>query len=126
MSDTDLSYYYSACDLTILPSLGEGYGYPIVESLACGTPVFHGKYGGGVELVPEERFLVEPSGYRMETIHNCIRPVFNPEEWVRKIHEYTSGGQRKEDLGMRESVEHLHWTRLWEGAWKKWFLQGVQ
>lgn len=34
-----LKMAYNACDLTLHPGLGEGFGYPIFESLACGTPV---------------------------------------------------------------------------------------
>jgi glycosyltransferase involved in cell wall biosynthesis len=30
---------YSGADLTVLPSFEEGFGLPIVESMACGTPV---------------------------------------------------------------------------------------
>jgi len=30
---------YSGADLTVLPSFEEGFGLPVVESMACGTPV---------------------------------------------------------------------------------------
>jgi glycosyltransferase involved in cell wall biosynthesis len=35
LTDQQLSLLYRACDVTIAPGLGEGFGYPIVESLAC-------------------------------------------------------------------------------------------
>jgi glycosyltransferase involved in cell wall biosynthesis len=35
----DLPRFYSACDLMAFPSLFEGFGFPIVEALACGAPV---------------------------------------------------------------------------------------
>jgi glycosyltransferase involved in cell wall biosynthesis len=34
-----LPLLYSACDLMVFPSLFEGFGFPIVEALACGAPV---------------------------------------------------------------------------------------
>ena len=39
VTDLGLSALYSAALMTILPSFEEGFGYPVVESMACGTPV---------------------------------------------------------------------------------------
>jgi glycosyltransferase involved in cell wall biosynthesis len=36
---SDLAPLYSAAIATIYPSLYEGFGFPVVESMACGTPV---------------------------------------------------------------------------------------
>jgi glycosyltransferase involved in cell wall biosynthesis len=128
VSDEDLAYYYSACDLTILPSLGEGFGYPIVESLACGVPVVHGNYGGGVELLPRSEWLVEPSDWRLEGLHCNVRPVYRPEDWVKvckQVLEEMKDSKVREDVCCG-AVEHLHWERLWEGAWRKFFLEGLK
>jgi glycosyltransferase involved in cell wall biosynthesis len=34
-----LPLLYSGCDLMVYPSLFEGFGFPVVEALACGAPV---------------------------------------------------------------------------------------
>jgi alpha-1,3-rhamnosyl/mannosyltransferase len=39
VTDLGLSALYSAALMTILPSFEEGFGYPVAESMACGTPV---------------------------------------------------------------------------------------
>ena len=39
VSDEVLRSAYSAAELTVLPSFEEGFGLPILESMACGTPV---------------------------------------------------------------------------------------
>ncbi len=37
--ERDLAAFYSAADFFVYPSLYEGFGLPVIESLACGTPV---------------------------------------------------------------------------------------
>lgn len=39
VSDKDLLSLYNGATATIFPSLAEGFGFPILESFACGTPV---------------------------------------------------------------------------------------
>jgi glycosyltransferase involved in cell wall biosynthesis len=42
IADEDLPVLYSAADFFAYPSLYEGFGLPILEALACGTPVLTG------------------------------------------------------------------------------------
>jgi glycosyltransferase involved in cell wall biosynthesis len=42
---------YQAARFTVFPSLNEGYGLPIAESLACGTPVITSNFGSMKEIV---------------------------------------------------------------------------
>jgi glycosyltransferase involved in cell wall biosynthesis len=37
--DEDMPPIYAACEALIFPSLGEGFGLPVIEAMACGTPV---------------------------------------------------------------------------------------
>ena len=39
VSDSLLRSLYSGADITVLPSFEEGFGLPVLESMACGTPV---------------------------------------------------------------------------------------
>jgi len=121
-TDTELSYRYSACDLTILPS-AEGFGFPLVESMACGVPVIHGNYGGGAELIPRESWLVAPTSFHLETPQNVLRPVWEPNDWVAAIERVLEEKPTVEEC--RVAVEHLQWKNLWPSAWSKWFLEGL-
>ena len=123
-SDEQLSYWYSGCDLTILPS-AEGFGFPIVESMACGTPVIHGKYAGGVELIPAQAWLIEPHTWRLEGIHNSLRPVYRPEDWVQHIVAVRDTGTSYTADYCHSAVEHLDWKNLWPSCWQKWFEGGI-
>lgn len=39
VADEDMPAWYSAASLMVYPSLYEGFGLPVLESMACGTPV---------------------------------------------------------------------------------------
>lgn len=123
-----LSYFYSACDVTMLPSLGEGWGFPITESLACGVPCVHGNYGGGVEQLPDRNWLVQPSAERLDGLWNNVRPVWNPKDWADKLamvlEEATATGEQLREV-CTASVECFQWGKLWPSCWKKWMLEGI-
>jgi glycosyltransferase involved in cell wall biosynthesis len=123
MTDAEMAKCYSACDVTLGIGLGEGFGYPLVESLACGVPVIHGLYGGGAEFVPQH-LLVRPVSYRLETICNRVCPVFDPEDWAKKVMR-TVVGDSKQGFDYRHAVEHLDWRVLWP-RWEFWFKEGLK
>ena len=39
VSDETLLSLYNGASVTLFPTLSEGFGFPILESFACGTPV---------------------------------------------------------------------------------------
>jgi len=118
--DVEMSYLYSACDVTILPS-SEGFGFPIAESLSCGVPVIHSTYGGGNWRNVDGVLSVQPIHMRMEGIYNTMRPVFDPAHWAEAISRWNNDVRSVEDC--RASVMHLDWKSLWLGCWRKFFLR---
>jgi glycosyltransferase involved in cell wall biosynthesis len=126
-TDYQLAMRYSACDCTILPSGGEGFGYPIAESLACGTPCIVADYAAGPELV-EEECRVQPIAYRVDTMHNVTRAVLSGHAFAQKAVGQIE--KKREDCEgrveeLRASVEHLDWQKL-QHVWRKWFLTGLR
>lgn len=128
MSDQDLAFHYSNCACTILPSGGEGFGYPIAESLACGTACVVTNYAAGPELVNED-MRVWPFTYKIDTMHNVRRAINNASvEWIDRVVRQIELKQEDwtgRSAELRASVEHLDWNNL-KHVWQKWFLAGVQ
>lgn len=129
-SDVEMSWRYSACDLTVLPSLGEGFGYPIVESQACGVPVLHGDCAAGTELLPDGPFRVDPHIFTLDTRYCVMRPVFSPHSWSGAILDVlrdTCWAQEPRPSPVMVSrVAHLRWTDLWPRVWQPWFEQAAR
>jgi glycosyltransferase involved in cell wall biosynthesis len=59
MSQQDLAALYSAMDVLLAPSFGEGFGLPTVEAQACGTRVIGSGWGATPDLIAEDSWLVE-------------------------------------------------------------------
>lgn len=57
----DLPYYYSAADVTVLPSLSEPFGRVAIEAMACRCPFVGTKVAGIADIVHDKQtgFLVE-------------------------------------------------------------------
>lgn len=125
LSQEELSWRYAACDATLHPGLGEGFGYPIFESLASGTPPIHGDYAGGADVLRQcqgEEFLVPAESWRLDGLYNQLRPVFNPSDWAERVTTVMNKDYDRESL--RASISHLSWDGLW-GLFGKWFEEGL-
>jgi len=126
LTDEQLAQRYSACDVTILPTGGEGFGYPIAESMACGTACVTTDYAAGQELVDED-CRVPAVAFRVDTQHDVRRAVLSgwgfagraKAQIERKRDDWEYRGQQ-----LRQRVEHLSWPKIGL-VWRKWFLEGI-
>lgn len=129
VDDAWLAERYRKCDVTILPSSGEGFGYTIFESLACGTPCIHGDYAGGASIMRTcglEYMLVPPREWCLSEVHNCIRPVYRPDDFVAVAMQVLEQHKQME-IGreqVAQSVQHLAWSKLGH-TWKRWLREGL-
>jgi glycosyltransferase involved in cell wall biosynthesis len=56
----DLVRLYNAADALVYPSFAEGFGWPLVEAMACGTPVVCSRRGALAEVTAGAARLVDP------------------------------------------------------------------
>lgn len=74
----DLPYLYSACEVFCFPSLYEGFGMPVLEALQCGVPVITSDRSSLPEILPDEKWLIDPEriyelSVRLSEIVGCAR-----------------------------------------------------
>lgn len=58
--DTELPLWYSAAELFIYPSIFEGFGFPVLEAMACGTPVICSNISTLQEVAGESALFFPP------------------------------------------------------------------
>ncbi len=86
-----LPLLYSGCDLMVFPSLFEGFGFPIVEALACGAPVICSNTSSMQELATHLIPTFDPTD--STAIFQCMESVISSgpnEERRRGGMEYAS------------------------------------
>jgi glycosyltransferase involved in cell wall biosynthesis len=69
--DSQLAYLYKNASAFVFPSLNEGFGYPPLESLQCGTAAVVSRSGSLPEILADGAIFVD-------------NPL-DPDEWVVKI-----------------------------------------
>lgn len=60
VDDEDLPHLYQGADFFVYPSLYEGFGLPVLEAMACGTPVITSATSSLPEVAGEAALLIEP------------------------------------------------------------------
>jgi glycosyltransferase involved in cell wall biosynthesis len=58
--DQDLCVLYSGAKAFIFPSLGEGFGIPVLEAMQCGTPVITSNVTSLPEIAGDAAILINP------------------------------------------------------------------
>ena len=58
---TDVSEILRACDCFVFPSFREGLSVSLMEAMAAGLPCIASRIRGNVDLLPDSRYLFEPS-----------------------------------------------------------------
>jgi glycosyltransferase involved in cell wall biosynthesis len=71
--ETVLVALHQSADLAVYPSLYEGYGLPVIESMACGTPNIAGDNSSLREILPREaRFQPDDPGAIAQAIERAL------------------------------------------------------
>lgn len=61
VAEEDLPALYNGADLFVFPSLCEGFGLPVLEAMACGTPVVTSNTSSLPEVAGDAALLVDPT-----------------------------------------------------------------
>lgn len=86
-----LPLLYGGCDLMVFPSLFEGFGFPIIEALACGAPVVCSRTSAMKELAGDLLPIFDPMDSEdiFRTIETVVSTGWDPDRRSQGM-EYAS------------------------------------
>jgi glycosyltransferase involved in cell wall biosynthesis len=82
-NDEALSAWYSLADLLAYPSLEEGFGLPVLEAMALGTPVITSNVSALPEVVGDAAIQLDP--HDIEAIASAIGDVLMRPELAQRL-----------------------------------------
>ncbi len=100
-----LPQLYTQAKALVFPSLYEGFGLPIIEAMACGTPVITSDCSSMQEVAGDAAILVDP--YSVESIANAMRDILEKPARVAEL--------KKAGL---DRVKQFTWTAVAEKMYK--------
>lgn len=99
--DEDRPALYRLAEVTVFPSLYEGFGVPILESFACGTPVITSNTSAMPETGGDAALYVDP---------------YNPQDLADALRELAQSPELRAHLTAKglERVKEFSWTKTAE------------
>lgn len=120
-SEEELWAAYRLARFTIFPSLLEGFGLPIAESLACGTPVITSNYGSMAEVAEDGGcLLVDPRN--IDELERAMAQLLDDDDALRKLRDQAV----RVDTGTWESYADTLWDFFTKTAVEEHPTRGVE
>lgn len=117
-SEAEMQALYANCQAFVLPSRGEGAGYPLLEAARHGLPVITTGWGGQTDflthdnsyLIPYELSPVKPQvyyyGYQSDQLW-AEASVTDLQQLMRTVHEHYSLAQNKGLAAKQYILQHF-------------------
>jgi glycosyltransferase involved in cell wall biosynthesis len=114
-STEHMAAFYTAMDVLLAPSYGEGFGVPTVEAQACGTRVIASDFAASPDLVSEDCFVVDGQPFWDEPQSSWFMIPKIPSIYKALLSAYETKGQRSE--ASIEFVKQFDDAYVWQNYW---------
>lgn len=104
----ELLWLYNRAELLVLPSVYEGFGLPVVEAMACGTPVVVSRTSSLPEVAGDAGLLVDPAD--SEALAEAICRVLDDQALREKMRQagLQQAGRFSWESTARETLDVYH------------------
>ena len=96
----ELPAIYRLASMLVYPSLYEGFGFPPLEAMACGTPVIVSNVSSLPEVVGNAALRADP--YRPDELARCISDLARDEGLRRELR--TKGSERAREFTWEQAA----------------------
>jgi len=103
VSNELLPSLYAAAEFLLFPSLSEGFGLPVIEAMAAGSPVLTSNISSMPEVAGDCAILIEP--YSIESIADGIKQLVSQP--ARKDKMLECGRERAKSFSWEKSARKL-------------------
>jgi glycosyltransferase involved in cell wall biosynthesis len=125
LSDEMMPQLYAAADCYVLPTRGEGFGLPFLESAACKVPVIATRYSGQTDFLDDDNsYLIDVDGFRSAEMslawisyfyENAEFPILGTaaieqtRHWMRYVFENQEEANQKAERLYQKVVKEYDW-----------------
>lgn len=103
VSRTRLAELYTSALATLYPSLYEGFGFPVLEAMASGSPVITSNRGCMLETAGDAALLVDPES--VTSIQDAMEKLVNDKALRDRLKE--AGKNRSQAFSWKQFVQEL-------------------
>lgn len=103
IKEEDLPMVYGLSEVFLFPSLSEGFGMPVVEAMACGTPVVTSKISSMPEIAGDAASLIDP--FSPPTIAEALIEILSNEE--KRLNMIEDGILNSKRFNWKNSAEKV-------------------
>jgi len=101
VSEDDLPVLYNGAEVLVYPAFAEGFGLPVLEAMACGTPVITSDTTSLPEVTGDAAILINPNSY--EEIGGSLEKLLNNHVLRKELSE--KGLERAQKFSWTEAAK---------------------
>jgi glycosyltransferase involved in cell wall biosynthesis len=113
-----MALVYGAIDVYVSAAKGEGFGLPILESMATGIPCIIPKYGCPIEFASQSSKVIDIVGYYNPDFSYTKFAIVNSEKFANAMFDLATDIQQRQHLGKVGYNNSLSFS--WDIFDRKW------
>ncbi len=103
VNDAELAELMSGCRALVLPSLGEGFGLPVAEAMACGAPVICGNQCAMREVAGDAAIAIDPTD--VAQLAEAMERIVSDAQLAQSLRN--RGMERARQFTWQRTAEHV-------------------